>query len=609
MSLLPRMTRAGLSLLAIAVCAPGVAPGGAAASPPSHHAVHSKFAALRSQLRHAHGLSTEARHELLAAAKRAERKVDHHACDALGVLEDLRLALRRSAAPHAARVDGVEVAILGTSRGGRCGFLARRVTIDPEGFGAGPIKRPKRPRKPPKENKHALLRAPSRTPLPNEGPPTNVVPLPPGTSYAAGSSPFPFSTLTSIPVHTAFYPEEPSVAKAGQVVWATGNSGAAFSQDGGATFTRVNVRELFPEGENAFCCDQHVVYAPSINRFIWIIQYSCKAPDPGCDKRGSSDLDRLAVASPQDIAAHHGELWQTWAIRPGDVRRRHDWFDYPALGLGPHDLYLTSNLFKGGPWDGAVVARVSLAQLKSNRPITVRYHVDPDGFSYEPLANAAGRGVLATHDSDTKLLTLTWNEGSPLVLRHRTHHTVDASSKYRSLSPDKLNWEDGTDDSITGATQRANEIWLAWSEGRSICTARCDGDRPRLRQVWPQPHVHVVVLDAKSLKLKRERFIHNPRYAIAYPSLATDSLGRVGMSFAYGGGSAGNPTQAAGYLTGGETFRQIAASPAAAVQGDFFSLSRDWPNGTQFVGSGYVAEASHPDGSTDLHWLFYRYSR
>lgn len=605
-----RKTRLALPPVVIALCGAAVAsPGAAAASNTSDHVVRSEFAALRKHLKHAHGLSATARHELLATARRAENKVDHHACAALSVLEDLRQAIRNSAAPHAARVDGVEVAVLGTGRGRGCGFFSQRVTIDPEGFGAGPMKRPKRPRKPPKENRHALLRAPSRTPLPNAGRPTSVVPISPGSAYATGSSPFAFSTLTSVPTRTAFYPEEPSVAKAGQVVWLTGNSGAAFSLDGGATFTRVNVRDLFPEGVNAFCCDQHVVYAPQINRFIWIIQYSCKAPDADCNKRGSSNLDRLAVASPEDVAAHHGELWQTWALTPGDVGRRYDSLDYPALGLGPHDLYVTSNLFHGGLSDGAVVARVPLAQLKSNRPIAMRYHVDPGGFSYEPLANAAGRGVLASHDSATRLLTLTWNEASPLVLGHRTRHTIDASSKYRSLAPGRVNWEDGTDDSITGATERGNEIWLAWSEGRSICTARCNGDRPRLRQVWPEPHVHVVVLDARSLKLERERFIHNPRYAIAYPSLATDSLGRVGMSFAYGGGTAENPTQAAGYLTGGETFRQIAASPAPIEQGDFFSLSRDWPDGAQLVGSGYVAEASNPDGSTALRWLFYRYSR
>ena len=74
------------------------------------------------------------------------------------------------------------------------------------------------------------------------------------------------------------------------------------------------------------------------------------------------------------------------------------------------------------------------------------------------------------------------------------------------------------------------------------------------------------------------------------------------MSFTYGGGAAGNSSPAAGYLTGGEAFRQVARSPAPGFQGDYFSLRRDWPDGRRLTGSGYVT-----DEVGDVHWLFYRY--
>lgn len=603
--------RTSAALAAVVLpCSIAVAADDAAASSKADAAIHARFAKLRSQLEHGRGLSKNARHHLLAVADRAERQQSarHDSCGALATLEDLRQAIRTSTAPHVAGVDGVEVAIVKTKTGRRCAFLTRRVTIIPEGFGAGPIKHPKRPRKTPEENRRGLLTAPTLGP-PNAGPPTTVVPVSPGASQASGSSPFAFSAITSIATHVGLFPEEPSVAKAGQVVWYTGNSGAAFSLDGGATFTRVNPRDLFPEGVNAFCCDQTVVYAPQINRFIWIIQYWCAKPDAECNRHGSTNRERLLVASPQDIAANHGEIWHSWAIEPKDVRRRHDWFDYPAIGLGAHSLYVTFNLFNGGPWEGAVVGRVGLNELKAGAPLTLRYHVDPGGFSYKPVRVAGERGFLTMHDSDTRLLTLTWNEGSPLLLLHHTRHSVDASSNYGARAPDGIDWEGNTDDGITGATLRGNEVWLAWSEGRSICTARCKGDHPRLRRLWAQPHVHVVVLDARSLKLKSERFIHNSDYAIAYPSLATDSSGRIGMSFTYGGGSARNPSPAAGYLTRGGEFRQVATSLSGVEQGDFFSLSPDWPDGRHLIGSGYVADAIHTDGSADLRWLFFRYAR
>src|SRR5206468_829161 len=114
---------------------------------------------------------------------------------------------------------------------------------------------------------------------PNPGPPTNVIPVGFGASHASGSTPFAFSTVTDLLAPNLQYPEEPSEASAGRVVWYTGNNSVAFSVDSGATFTKVDPRLMFPEGDTPFCCDQVVLYAPQINRFIWFMQYWCPNPD------------------------------------------------------------------------------------------------------------------------------------------------------------------------------------------------------------------------------------------------------------------------------------------------------------------------------------------
>jgi hypothetical protein len=602
------LTRALLVVLSVSVCL--VLADEAAAITKENRPVHAAFVHLRSNIRNAHRLSGHTRARFLGRAHLAEKRQrrQHRPCAAVAILEDLRAAIRRSAAPHIGGITKVEIAILHTGSGAGCAFRSRRVKVVPLLFGGEP-KPLKRVRATPDEE-HGIPEAGGPgNPVP--GPPTNVIPVSSDTGYATGSSPFAFSTIS--PLNAPFFslPEEPSEASAGQVVWYTGNNADAFSIDGGATFTTVDPRLMFPEGDTPFCCDQVVIYAPQINRFIWYMQYWCPSPDTRCDNPGSTNQIRLAVASPQEIVAHHTDpalAWRVWSLTPQDVGRPHDWFDYPALGVGRHSLYFTSNIYHGHPGEskgrftGGLIARANLAGLDSERGFTLDYHVDPVLGDYRPVQGTDTRGFIATHDSLTHLLTLSWDEGSPLLVRHFTTHSVNATADYESLTAG-LDWGLRTNDRVVTATRSGNQLWFAWSEGRSICRT-ADSCQP----FWPQPHVHVVSIDARSFRLTHERFIHNPSYAIGFPSLATDSSGRVGLSFAYGGGNAGNASPAAGYLTGGEVFREVATSPQPGYQGDYFALRQDWPAGTRLTGTGYVMDVDS-GGNPVVRRLFYRYSR
>jgi hypothetical protein len=63
---------------------------------------------------------------------------------------------------------------------------------------------------------------------------------------------------------------EPSGASTGDgVVFSTANWVAAYSDDGGGSFTQLDPTTVFPNDAVGFCCDQIVQYVPSINRFIW----------------------------------------------------------------------------------------------------------------------------------------------------------------------------------------------------------------------------------------------------------------------------------------------------------------------------------------------------
>jgi hypothetical protein len=114
-------------------------------------------------------------------------------------------------------------------------------------------------------------------------------------------------------------PQEPSAASDGQYVLETGNTWAAWSTDYGQHFTPLDVTKIFPTYASSvgvssgICCDQVVRYIPSIDRFVWVMQYNV---DPNVTSR---DALAIAVASPADLAANpitawswsspHGALW------------------------------------------------------------------------------------------------------------------------------------------------------------------------------------------------------------------------------------------------------------------------------------------------------------
>ena len=94
---------------------------------------------------------------------------------------------------------------------------------------------------------------------------------------------------------------------------ATANRYVSYSTDGGDTFTSLDPTTIFDNtADGGFCCDQIVQYAPSIDRFIWLMQFST-----GTD--GKNRL-RIAAASPETVVSskctsvdllgpHLGQAW------------------------------------------------------------------------------------------------------------------------------------------------------------------------------------------------------------------------------------------------------------------------------------------------------------
>ena len=142
-------------------------------------------------------------------------------------------------------------------------------------------------------------------------------------------------------------PIEPSGARAGKVVFVSANWYAAYSVNGGSSFTKVDPTTIFP-GDLGFCCDQVVIYAPTIDRFIWLMQGQDPAvtpivvPPSAINPLGKTINPfgyRLAVASPADIVNNVYTAWTYSIFKPSDYGCFT--FDYPDLSVSKKYLYMS----------------------------------------------------------------------------------------------------------------------------------------------------------------------------------------------------------------------------------------------------------------------------
>ena len=100
-------------------------------------------------------------------------------------------------------------------------------------------------------------------------------------------------------------PPDPNAAAASPtgVTLSTYNTGISVSTDGGVTFTDVALRlpqpgnpartSFFPQDDGGLCCDQVVVYLPTQNIFVWLLQYR-----PITNGSTITQPNRLRIAAP-----------------------------------------------------------------------------------------------------------------------------------------------------------------------------------------------------------------------------------------------------------------------------------------------------------------------
>jgi FlgD Ig-like domain len=362
---------------------------------------------------------------------------------------------------------------------------------------------------------------------------------------------------------------EPSGARGGGVVFMTANSYAAYSTDGGTTFTRLNPTTIFPNGaDGGFCCDQIVQYVPSIDRFVWLMQFW-----KGADGK---NRQRLASASPAAIMSSGGTAWTYWDLT-SNVFGINGWLDYPDLAVGNNYLYMSCDQVGSG----LLVVRIPLSQIQSSSTINI-------GYTNPALSNTAYFGHLTQNTRDEvfwagqvntgKMRIFSLAEGSNLYSwRDRTLPRSWSNSGLSSTTPDGKDWLQGARNNgfyaAIGAVHihpttdpnRDNHIWFAWHAGTD--------------DFFQRAHVEMVNIDrADDFKVSQQVQIWNNNYAFAYPALSLGGCSgfQIGLSLGFGGG--GNyENHVVGFWGDYVVYKTTSSNVGGNRYGDYLTIRQQAP--------------------------------
>jgi len=436
-----------------------------------------------------------------------------------------------------------------------------------------------------------------------------------GLAFAA-AAPLSFFRITDLGPWTCQQPkgcgdpQEPTAAIGKNVVWYTGNVMDALSTDAGRTFTYWDPSSVLPDAGLPFCCDQVVSYSPKYNLFVWEMQYDCA---PGTTNPATTDCltagtganrIRIAFARPEDLHAYKdtpGKAWVYFDLRPPDFGQpANAWFDHSSLSVNDVNVDLQTDVARGKPGVGSLLARVSLSQLAApGSHVSVSYIFDPR----QRMDAAQGPGdisyfVGASSFSNDRILS--WAPYGEYLFVHETTHSTVPVCDYRVNGTKGNDWRarespGGPED----ATVSGGTLYAAQSTGRAFVGKELCKDPSK--PVFQEPAIFVAKYDVKTWKETGEKWIWHPSLAFAYPALATDGAGDVGIAYR-AAANGQNPQPVASFFAPNGV--SVLALPAGGPQygGDFYSLR---PGQTPH---SFVMTALTVQGGVK-HWDYIEYGR
>lgn len=419
----------------------------------------------------------------------------------------------------------------------------------------------------------------------------------------------------TIPVNTAFgnqvsfggSPPDMSGASSGRVVLVTGNTWAAWSSNGGATFNTINPSTIFPSApsldsnglrlDGGLCCDQIIQYVPSIDRFIWLMQFWGTAGVSG------ANMYRIASASPAQLVASGGTSWTYWDLRSGTFGLGTSFLDYPDMSYS--NSYLNVSIDQVGT--GLLVTRIPLTQLRDSQTIYFDYtHPADSGSAYggHLMQNTGDELFWAGHMNNSQMRIYSLHEGD----NHYFWRNLDINSwpntGYASITPDGVTDWLGfgfPGGAVVGATRRNgsinggrfDQLWFAWSAGTG--------------GGFSQSHVQIAVVNRANFSLSSQLQIWNGSFAFSYPYLATSQSGEIGLAVSLGGRGI-QATSAFGFWGDFLVYTMANSALSQGRWGDYITVRRDGADPDTFDATGYaIAQPPNSGAYYDPH--FVKFSR
>jgi len=421
-----------------------------------------------------------------------------------------------------------------------------------------------------------------------------------------------FSKNTSFKSSLSFSgsPPDMSGADGKGTVLATGNTSAVVSTNGGSTFTSLNPTSIWPSGssrdasgallDNGLCCDQVIQYVPKIDRFIWLMQF-CGAGSTCIQGRNKI---RIAAMSTSSVRAGVTS-WTYWDLTSatfGFDGTTHPNMDYPNLSVGNNFLYMSVDRVRTSATDpvgGLLVARIPLSEIAASATIHIDFTTPSDSstaYGGHLTQDVGDTEYWAGHVSNSKMRIFSMKEGEG-VYRWRdvdvnSWCNGDRSSTTPGGSNDWLSFG-FPGNAVIGSALRGSLIWFAWTAGHKLSNGQSCG--------FAQTHIEIVVIDAGNFSKKSQMQVWNPTIAFAYPDLASNNKGEIGMSIGYGGG--GNElNHAVGFWGDFVVYSTTSGSSSDARFGDYVTIRRSI-DGSRFSAEGYARTGS--PAAYDPHYALF----
>jgi hypothetical protein len=416
-----------------------------------------------------------------------------------------------------------------------------------------------------------------------------------GGGGAGGDDPVVFGVYTNSGVASPISTTAADVsgAESGNIVLATGNWYILYSFDAGSTFTTLDPTTVFDNtADGGFCCDQIVQYVPSIDRFIWLMQFNAGS-------NGKNRL-RIAAASPESVHSSKCTSWTYWDLTSdalgvvtttSDVTNGIHWLDYPNMSVGTNFLYVSvDNVGNGGAspaTGGRIVVRISLSDISAGGTINFGFtNWANAGLAYSShvTQNTGDEAYWAGNRNNSTMQVFSWKENSGTYFWRDVGVNNWPNGTLSSTGASGADWltkaSSFPNAGVIGATRRNNEVWFAWMA--SSGTGASGGFN------FPNANIQVVKIDPTNNYSRIDQFaIWNNDYAFAYPALATNDRAEVGIALGWGGKTF-DANSAVGILGDFIVWYPETSTFSTVRWGDFVTAHQASPQTGLFAGFAYA---------------------